>query len=101
MKKYSIEYLKLAEDDLTEIFDYIAQDSPASALDLLDRIDESVAQLEEFPFKGEVPNDLRLRNLNYRMLVVENYLIFYIVLDDSVEIRRVLQGRRNYGFLLS
>ncbi len=48
---------------------------------------------------GHAPKDQRLIQLNYRMLVVENYLVFYVVLDDVVEIRRIFHGKRKYDFL--
>jgi plasmid stabilization system protein ParE len=49
---------------------------------------------------GVVSKDIRLISLNYRMLVIENYLVFYIIKDDVVEIRRILHGKRKYSFLL-
>ena len=49
---------------------------------------------------GVIPNDLRLKSLNYRMLIIDNYLVFYVVKDCIVEIRRILHGRRKYAFLL-
>jgi toxin ParE1/3/4 len=35
------------------------------------------------------------------MLIVENYLVFYVIMDDeTVEIRRIISGKRDYQFLL-
>lgn len=99
-KKYEIKYLPIAEKDLTEILEYIQLDDPIAAIKFLDQIDNSISKLEDFPFMGKVPNDLRLESLNYRILIVENYLVFYVVQDDIVEIRRVLHGKRKYDFLL-
>ncbi|HOE57481.1 MAG TPA: type II toxin-antitoxin system RelE/ParE family toxin, partial [Bacillota bacterium] len=55
---------------------------------------------DQFPFIGVVPKDIRLQGLGYRMLIIENYLVFYVVLDDIVEIRRITSGKRKYDFLL-
>jgi len=30
------------------------------------------------------------------MLIVDQYLIFYVILNDIVEIRRVIYGKRDY-----
>lgn len=97
--KFQIEYLPIAEKDLTEIVKYIQIDNPASALKLLDAIDNTMSKLTNFPYMGHASKDQRLIQLNYRMLVVENYLVFYVVLDDVVEIRRILHGKRKYDFL--
>lgn len=99
-KKYKIEYLPIAEQDLTDIIEYITLDSPQSALKLLEEIDESISKLEDFPFIGISPKDTRLQRLNYRILVVSSYLVFYIVKNEYVEIRRILHGKRKYQFLL-
>ncbi|WP_407310366.1 type II toxin-antitoxin system RelE/ParE family toxin [Desulfosporosinus sp. SB140] len=97
--KFRIEYLPIAEKDLTEILEYIQIDNPTVALRLLDDIDKTISKLVYFPYMGHVPKDQRLIQLNYRMLVVENYLVFYVILDDIVEIRRILHGKRKYDFL--
>jgi addiction module RelE/StbE family toxin len=99
-KKYKIEYLPSSAKDLTEIVDYIKIDSPQSALNFLDKIDESISHLEQFPFIGVIPKDIRLQSLGYRILIIDNYLVFYVVFDDIVEIRRIISGKRKYEFLL-
>lgn len=99
-KKYRIKYLPIAQRDLIDIIDYIKIDSPGSALKFLDRFDRAVVKLEDYPLIGQVPKDNRLQVLNYRILVVENYLVFYVVKDSIVEIRRIIHGKRRYSFLL-
>jgi plasmid stabilization system protein ParE len=49
---------------------------------------------------GVTPKDRRLELLGYKILVIGNYLVFYVVRDDVVEIRRIIHGKRNYEFLL-
>lgn len=99
-KKFRIEYLPAAERDLSEIIEYIILDSPQSALKLLEEINESISQPDDFPFIGITPRDTRLQRLNYRILVVNSYLVFYVIKDEYVEIRRILHGKRKYEFLL-
>jgi plasmid stabilization system protein ParE len=38
--------------------------------------------------------------LGYRMVVIGNYLAFYVVKKDVVQIRRVIHSSRNYQRLL-
>ncbi len=100
-KKYHIEYLPVAQKDLIEIFQYILADSPSAAAELLDQIDKSVSKLEDFPSMGMAAKDPRLMYLGYRILVVDNYLVFYVVLDNEViEIRSIIHGKKKYDFLL-
>jgi len=99
-KKYKIEYLPIAEEDITNIIHYIMRDNPDAALSMANKFDHSISLLELFPFSGSIPTDIRLQSLNYRVLVVGSYLVFYVVLDDTIEIRRILHGKRKYSFLM-
>jgi toxin ParE1/3/4 len=61
-----------AEADLVDIWRYIAQDSPANADRMLDRIDETMNRLAAMPFMGQARFDLAP---GLRMFPVGNYLI--------------------------
>jgi len=99
-KRYDIRYLRTAERDLDDIFEYIKKDNPTAAMSLLDRFDKSISNLELNPFIGVIPKDERLKRLGYRMLVVDRYLVFYVVQTQVVQIRRIIHGARRYSFLL-
>ena len=98
--QFRIRYLFTAQKDLDEIFDYILRDNPTAALSLLEKFDHSISQLSLNPEPGVTPKDDRLKNLEYRMLIVEKYLVFYVVKPQSIQIRRVIHGARKYNFLL-
>ena len=97
---YTIRYLKTAENDLIEIFKYIKQDKPTAAVTYLERFDGSISQLASNPFIGMVPKDGRLKKMGYRILVVDKYLVFYVVKSKTVQFRRVIHGARQYEFLI-
>ena len=100
--KYTINYLPSAKKDLDNIISYIPADDPNAALKLLNNINKSISQLKSFPFKGKIPEDDHLKSKDYRMLIVNNYLIFYMVFENNneIEIRRIIHGKRKYKFLL-
>lgn len=99
-KKYDVEYLPIAQEDLTSIIEYIQMDDPSAAHSFLGEVDQTISKLETFPYMGSIPKDIRLMHLNYRILVIGNYLVFYVVLDEIIEIRRILHGKRQYSFLI-
>jgi toxin ParE1/3/4 len=99
-RQSEIVYLPAAGQDLLDILDYIRQDNPAAALKFIDAIDAAIAKLADFPLMGPIPNDPRLQGLGYRVLVSGDYLIFYVVKAETVQVRRVVHGKRRYGFLL-
>lgn len=99
MKKYKIVYLSVAKRDLMEIVEYIKKDKQTAAIEFIEQIDTSISQLECFSEMGKVPQDLRLRRFNYKVLIVGNYLVFYVIRKNVIEIRRILHGKRRYDFL--
>jgi len=98
-KEYVIRYLKTAEEDLIEIFDYIMKDKPTAAKNLLEKFDSSISRLAQDPEPGVIPKDERLKRLGYRMLIVGNYIVFYIVKTKTIQIRRVIHSARQYSYL--
>lgn len=99
-KKYKVNYLPISVKDLEELIEYIKIDSPSAALNMLNKIDESISKLKDLPEIGIIPKDERLRRLGYRILVIGNYLVFYVIKENIIEVRRILHGKRNYKFLL-
>ncbi len=95
-----IRYLSTAERDLENIFDYIMKDRPAAAKSLLEAIDRSIARLSFNPDIGAIPRDERLGKMGYRILIIQKYLVFYVVKPKFIQIRRIIHGARQYGFLL-
>lgn len=101
MPKRVINLTIAAEQDLAGIVEYIAHDNPFAALKLADEIQESILRLEDFPLSGVIPKNRRLSRQGYRFLLVQDYLVFYILINaQTVEIRRIISGKRQYQFLL-
>ena len=98
--KYTLRYLPSAQTDLVSIFDFIAQDSPNRATSFVDKLDERIGTLEHHPLLGRIPRHPRLREDGYRVLVIESYLVFYIVREREIEVHRVVHGSRNLEHLV-
>ena len=84
--------------DLTEIRNYIAEDSEANAIAFLGRLFEAVETLETFPGQGRrVPEAPDLTKV--RELLVGNYRIVYRKRSEWIEIVLVVHGRRDLSRL--
>jgi toxin ParE1/3/4 len=98
--RFQINLTQAAEQDLTEIVDYIADENPSTALKVIVRIEKNILKLEDFPLIGVVPRIRRLARKGYRILIVDDYLVFYVIVNsEMIEIRRILSGKRDYQFL--
>jgi len=98
--KCAVRYLPVALDDLVSIFDWIADDSPANADKFLRKLDQQILNLKNHPSLGRMPRDEKLKIAGYRVLIIESYLVFYIVRDKTVEIHRVIHGSRHLDNIL-
>jgi len=100
MGKYRLLLFPSAKQDLQDIVDYVNGLSPDAALNLYDEIVEGIGSLSQMPERSPLIKSPVLRAKGYRALIVHNYLVFYVVNGNQVEIRRILYGRRQYEFLL-
>ncbi|MDR1203932.1 MAG: type II toxin-antitoxin system RelE/ParE family toxin [Peptococcaceae bacterium] len=100
MGQYKIKILPTAQEDMTEIVDYLNTLSPKAALKYYDLLTEKIMSLSDMPERCSLARDTQLRLRGYRVLIVEQYLVFYVILGDTVQIRRVIYGRRQYETLI-
>ena len=100
MNARRVALLPIARDDIEEIYLYVAADNPGAAVALTDKILARIDSLESLPLIGKIVPDAELAKRDYRMLVVDDYLVFYRVVDDIVVVYRVLHGARDYPYLL-
>jgi toxin ParE1/3/4 len=80
-----------AAEDMIDIWSNIARDDPSVADRLLDAIEQRWQQLAHHPYSGVSREEIAP---GLRHLVLRQYLIFYRVEVEAIEIVRVLHGRR-------
>ena len=96
---YQIQISRKAEEDLRNIFEYIAKELQAfqSAADQLSRLEKAIFSLEELPNRYRIYSAQPWKSRGLRVMPVDHYLVFYIP-DSSrqtVEIIRVMYGGRD------
>ena len=99
-REYKVIIYPTAKQDLLGIIDYLNTLSPQAALRYYDLLTGEIASLAMMPERCPSARDLALSAHGYRVLVVEKYLVFYKVVDDTVQIHRILYGKRNFKALL-
>ena len=100
-KKYDVLWSNIAENDLKNIVEYIADDSPPDALKIFIRIKQKASSLYTFPERGRIVPELRDQGiLQYRELVISPWRILYRISEKSVLVLSVLDSRRNVEDIL-
>jgi len=100
MGKYKIRIYSHAKTDLKDIVSYLNTLSPQAAIRYYDLIVEKITSLSEMPERCPFVRDVALKAKGYRYLIVESYIVFFVIKADTVQIRRIIFGRRNYEWLL-
>ena len=78
----------LADADLLEIWLYTAEEWNLSQADkYLDQLANTLKNLVDHPEMGKERDELRK---GYRSLLVNHHIVFYRVIDDEIQIMRVL-----------
>lgn len=101
-QKNRIVYLSPARDDILSIAGYHLEKVGArSARQITEAIEKAVNRLADFPLMGQTHPDPVLAGNGFRKLVVSSpYVCVYKLVDSTVFIYRVVNGRMDYPRLL-
>ena len=99
-RKRSVRLLGLAEQDLADIYEYVAVYNPPAAERFWVRIEKDPSALSTRPLLGRIPRDPDISKLGYRYLIVGNSLAFYRLEPTIVLVHRILHGARDYSEIL-
>jgi toxin ParE1/3/4 len=94
MPKYVLQLTEIAEEDLTDIYCFIAQDNPEKAKEYIELLKDRMGELFVSPKLGVERNEIKKA---LRFLPFEKYHIFYLIEEktSAIRIERVLHGARD------
>ncbi len=100
--EYKLSFLPLFEEDLNEITGYIVNhlQNPSAALQLIDDIEAAICTRRTCPLAFAPYASSRDRLYPYYRINVRNFSVFYVVIGDTMEVRRILYARRDLDSLL-
>jgi toxin ParE1/3/4 len=96
MSRYVINIL--ASQDLNEIADRFTETNLEAGEQFFSDFNRKCKQLVAFPNSGKSYAEIRS---DLRGLSLDGYILFYRILEDGIEILRVVSGRRNFPSLFS
>ncbi len=95
-KKYEVIWSNIAENDLMNIIEYIAVDSPLNALKILKKIKVKTSNLYHSPKRGRVVPELQAHGiLQYSELIILPWRIIYRVSEKNLYVLSVLDSHQN------
>ena len=100
-KKYKVIWSNIAEKDLRNIIEYIADENLLNAQKILKKIKEKASSLYLFPNRGRLVPELKDQGiLQYRELIHSPWRIIYRISENKVYVLSVLDARRNIEDIL-
>ena len=90
-----LEYSEQSIVDLDNIIEYIAKDSKSRALQYIDKMKSKIELLIHTPNLGVACKTKNIKQ-DCRILIIENYLVFYTIKESNIQIKRVLHSFVNY-----
>lgn len=93
---HKIIYTKRAKVELENLYNYIYFNlaNPIVAKRFKANIIKPISNLEYFPYMGK-----KISNSNFRYLIFKNYLIFYSVNNQNVEIQRIIHKNQKVKYI--
>ncbi len=100
--KYQLKIFPLARIDTEQIFDYISAKlcNSAAAIEQINDFEKAFENVCSFPESCPYINNEYVKDKSLRKLIVNNYIAFYRIKDDEIQVVRVLFGMRNYASFL-
>ena len=98
---YKIQWSHAAQKDLEAAMEYVAMDSPATALKLFHSIRLKASSLKNYPARGRhLPEFAHLRGMPFRELVMTPWRLIYRIRKTTVEVLAFFDGRRDLEEIL-
>lgn len=99
--KYNVIWASVAEKDLINIIEYIAEESPQNAIKILAKIRKQASDLYTMPERGRIVPELYDQGvLLYRELIIEPWRLIYRISKQEIYVLSIIDSRRNVEDIL-
>ena len=96
---FRIKFTNQAALDLSKIVEYIRDElySPKAAEHFYHNVDKKLKKIRENPLMYPLSQDELLRAKGYHTVVIGNYLLFYLINEDTniIYISRIIYSKRD------
>lgn len=101
-KKYTLRYLPIFEEDLFSAADYISNKlfNKQAALKLVAETEKAILRRLENPVSFKPYSSSKGRKHKYYRIIFNNYSVFYVVIDDVMEVRRFIYNGRDVNNII-
>lgn len=92
--KFHVEITKTAQNDVVEIWDYIARDNLRAAEHFISELEKQLDSLERFPGRCALIPETEIFGSQYRHLIYKKYRTVFRISGKAIYILRVIHSAR-------
>jgi toxin ParE1/3/4 len=98
---YKVFWSAIAEKDLISIIEFISEESPRNALNILQKIRNNASDLNIFPERGRIVPELQDQSItHYHELIITPWRLIYKISGHEVFVLSVIDSRQNVEDIL-
>lgn len=101
-RPYKVSYLPLFEEDLEKIVDYtlFKLKNKSAALKLINDIEAAIVERSYNPNSFSPVHSKKYRKDTYYRIYIRNFTVYYVIIGNTMEVRRILYNKRNINNLI-
>ncbi len=92
--KFKVLITQAAEQDVEEIYTFIAEDSPLKAQEFVAELERQVKTLEYFPRRCSLIPENEILKTEYRQLIYGDYRTIFKIHKSFIYVLRIVHGSR-------
>ncbi len=92
--KFEVKITAKAEEDIEEIWDFIAEDSQDQASSFVLQLEQQIGKLERFPERCPLISENEFLHTRYRHLIYSKYRTIFRVSKRTVFVLRIIHSAR-------
>ena len=96
MEAYNVVIYPVAQSDFFSFMELLHTLAPEEAEQVYNQFMEETETLRSKPKSYPLTRDSQLRLRGYRMIPIDDYLLFFVINGSNVEVRRILYSKRQY-----
>jgi addiction module RelE/StbE family toxin len=99
---FDLSFSKIIDGDIDSCYNYIKDklESPTAAENLMEELYEQLNHIKENPYSRPLVHDELLASLGIRSIKVKNYLLFYSVEDNNINVITFMYNKRDWANII-
>jgi plasmid stabilization system protein ParE len=93
-KRYKVNLTQLAQEDLEQIYFYVADDSIKNARNFVLQLEEKIYSLNSLPERNPLIAENEFFATDYRHLIHKKYRAIYRISENDIFILRIIHGAK-------